>query len=168
MVAASVAVLIVVEEFYWLALTVLRVRDTTFVVRISVQSVSLCVTGLAVHLSGVQPLIRGSGATSQFSGYQMDSGFLEKMLVALLHSDWKSLADLWTAQHAVVVGAMYAIVVFVSSSLFIRRLAGGRSWIASFMVSIMVVGTLYMAIRPLKITNAATPRLTTPEQRDER
>lgn len=136
--AAGLAVVLLAEEFYWLALRLSGpgLGGTRPGARFGVQVLSLSTTALAVY-----------------AGMAISKGDLDTPISFLVGN-------------AVPIGVGYAVVVFLWSIPLVRlpRASPARKALASILASALLVGTLYMAFAPSARHSTATD-LSTPQHR---
>jgi hypothetical protein len=126
---AAVLFVVLAEEFYWFAMSMVGVRSTGTTRRFALQVLSLLTTGLLLYV-----------ALAFFSteGFQPSLRFF--------------------ARNVVVVGIVYAVSLFLWSIPLLRGMDAtpARKALASTVASAMVAGTLYMAVAP-SVRNEVTP-----------
>jgi len=125
----AVLFLVVAEEFYWFAASMVGVRSTGPIRRFALQVLSLLTTGLLLYV-----------AFEFFStaGFQPSLRFFER--------------------NVAVVGVAYAVSLFLWSIPLLRGTDAtpARKALASTVASAMVAGTLYMAVAP-SVRHEVTP-----------
>jgi len=133
---AGLAVVLLAEEFYWLALRLTGLGGTRAGARFGVQALSLSTTALSVY-----------------AGIALSKADLDTPISFLVNN-------------AVSIGVGYAVVVFLWSIPLVRlsRVSPARKALASILASAMLFGTLYMAFAPSARHSAATD-LATPQER---
>jgi hypothetical protein len=133
---AGVAVVLLGEEFYWLALRLTGLGDTRAGARFGVQALSLSTTAL-----------------SAYAGIGISKADLDTPISFLV-------------SNALPIGVGYAVVAFLWSIPLVRlsRASPAKKALASILASAMLFGTLYMAFAPSARHSAATD-LSTPQER---
>ena len=133
---AGLAVVLLAEEFYWLALRLTGLGGTRVGARFGVQVLSLSTIALAVY-----------------AGMAISKGDPDTPISFLV-------------SNAVPIGVGYAVVVFLWSIPLVRlsRASPTKKALASVLASAMLFGTLYMAFAPSARHSAAT-NLSLPQER---
>jgi hypothetical protein len=133
---AGLALVLLAEEFYWLALRLTGLGGTRPGARFGVQVLSLSITALAVYAS-----------------------------MAVSRSDLDTPLSI-LLRNAVPIGVGYTVVVFLWSIPLVRLSGASpaKKVLASVLASAMLFGTLYMALTPSARHSAATD-LSTPQER---
>jgi hypothetical protein len=134
---AGLAVVLLAEEFYWLALRLTGLGGTRAGARFGVQVLSLSTTALALYAG--MAISKGDPGTH----------------ISILVSN------------AVFIGVGYAVVVFLWSIPLVRLSGASpaKKALATVLASAMLFGTLYMAFAPSVRHSAATDLATPPERR---
>jgi hypothetical protein len=132
----GLAVVLVAEEFYWLALRLTGLGGTRAGARFGVHVLSLSTTALAVY-----------------AGMAISKGDPDTPISFLV-------------SNAMSIGVGYAVVVFLWSIPLVRlsRASPTKKALASVLASAMLFGTLYMAFAPSARHSAAT-NLSPPQER---
>ncbi len=133
---AGLAVVLLAEEFYWLALRLTGLGGTRPGARFGVQVLSLSTTVLAVY-----------------AGMAISKGDPDTPISILV-------------RNAVPIGVGYTVVVFLWSIPLVRLSGASpaKKALASILASAMLFGTLYMALAPSARHSAATD-LSPPQER---
>jgi hypothetical protein len=133
---AGLAVVLLAEEFYWLALRLTGLGGTRPGARFGVQVLSLSTTGLAVY-----------------AGMAISKGDPDTPISFLV-------------RNAVPIGVGYTVVVFLWSIPLVRLSGASpaKKALAGVLASAMLFGTLYMALAPSARHSAAT-NVSPPQER---
>jgi hypothetical protein len=133
---AGLAVVLLAEELYWLALRLTGLGGTRAGARFGVQALSLSTTAL-----------------SAYAGIVISKADLDAPVSFLV-------------SNALPIGVGYAVAVFLWSIPLMRlsRASPAKKALASILASAMLFGTLYMAFAPSARHSAATD-LSTPQER---
>jgi len=137
-VAGAAALFVAVaEEFHWFCLKLVKARKTNLIRRFALQILSLLTTGMLLYV--VLTLVSTTG---------LSVGFLVK--------------------NVALVGVTYAVSLFAWSILLLRGTdaTAAKKMVVSILASLMLAGTLYMAIAPSVHREAQTER--TPGIQDRR
>jgi len=134
---AGLAVVLLAEEFYWLALRLTGLGGTRAGARFGVQVLSLSTTALALY-----------------AGMAISKGDPDTHISILV-------------SNAVFIGVGYAVVVFLWSIPLVRLSGASpaKKALATVLASAMLFGTLYMAFAPSARHSAATDLATPLERR---
>jgi len=134
---AGLAVVLLAEEFYWLALRLTGLGGTRAGARFGVQVLSLSTTALALY-----------------AGMAISKGDPDAHISILV-------------SNAVFIGVGYAVVVFLWSIPLVRLSGASpaKKALATVLASAMLFGTLYMAFAPSARHSAATDLATPLERR---
>jgi hypothetical protein len=126
---AAVLFVVLAEEFYWFAVSMVGVKSTGTTRRFALQVLSLLTTGLLLYVAF---------AFFSTEGFQPSLRFF--------------------ARNVVVVGIVYAVSLFLWSIPLLRGMDAtpARKALASTVASAMVAGTLYMAVAP-SVRHEVTP-----------
>jgi hypothetical protein len=126
---AAVLFVVLAEEFYWFAVSMVGVRNTGPTRRFALQVLSLLTTGLLLYVAF---------AFFSTEGFQPSLRFF--------------------ARNVAVVGVAYAVSLFLWSIPLLRGTDAtpARKALASTVASAMVAGTLYMAVAP-SVRHEVTP-----------
>jgi hypothetical protein len=134
---AGLAVVLLAEEFYWLALRLTGLGGTRAGARFGVQVLSLSTTALALY-----------------AGSAISRGVPDTLISILV-------------TNAVPIGVGYTVVVFLWSIPLVRLSGASpaKKALASVLASAMLFGTLYMALAPSARHSAATDLSPSQERR---
>lgn len=155
-VAAGLALLIVAEEFHWVALRMFGVRGSTFRARLGMQGASLLATGLALSAIAATGLsAEWSGRLDRVLGLWREPWSPTTVMDALAPGSAIANVRLPLGQIALLAGASYAAIIFAVTALVLRPTSALRGGLASLTVALMLFGTLAMAFAPLLSGNPA-------------
>ena len=164
-VGAGFPLLIIAEEFHWVALRMFGVRGSTIQARLGMQSAALLATGLALYVIAATGLsAEWLGRLDRVLGLWREPWSPTKVMDALAQGGPIDDVRFRVGQLTLLAAAFYAVVVFALMALILRQTSVVRSALASLTVALMLFGTLSMTLAPLLSGNSARPGPNHPPQ----